>query len=664
MPGQPFHVGAGQSTVVYFPAIIPNDFQQPVMYRLQAKANAATDGEENILPVLSNRMLLTETLPLNTGLRETVQFSWKKLLESGSARTLKHQSLTVEYSGNPAWYAVQSLPYLMEYPYECAEQTFNRFYANALAAQIVSSSKGIEAVFEKWKNMDSAALLSNLQKNTELKNVLLRETPWVLEAQDENQQKKNLGLLFDMIRMNKELKSALDKLSMMQSEAGGFPWFKGGRDDRYITQYIISGIGHLKKLNAVPETEKAVLDQIVKTAIAYLDKEIKKDYDNRPKKEAENISPMQVQYLYMRSFFPGTGLPGAVFPAMNYYRKQALQYWPKQNMYLRGMIALFLYRTGDHKTAKDILASLKENATVSEDQGMYWKTVQPGYYWTESPVETQSLLIEAFNEIGPDLKLTDQMKYWLLRQKQTRHWNNTKATADACYALLLNSSNWLGDSQDAEIRLGDYTIRTTDEKTETGTGYMKKVIPGDSVRAGMGNILVVIHPGSGRAVTPSWGAVYWQYFENLDKITSAASPLSVTKGLYVQKNTASGPLLEPVNEGTMLKPGDKIVMRIIINTDRDMEYIHLKDMRAACLEPVNVLSGYRWQGSLGYYESTRDECSDFFFDYLPKGTHVLEYPLFVTTPGRYSNGISELQCMYAPEFAAHTGGFQIRVAEK
>ena len=663
---QSFSVEAGQSTVVNFSTIIPAKFQQPVVYRLLAKTNtgAASDGEEGIIPVLSNRMLVTETLPLNMTGKESKHFSWEKLLNSNTSTTLQNHSLTVEYTSNPAWYAVQSLPYMMEFPYECAEQTFNRFYANALATQIINSAPGIQAIFEKWKNVDSAALLSNLQKNEELKTVLLRETPWVLEAQNENQQKKNLAMLFDIVRMSRELKSTLDKLKLMQSEGGGFSWFKGGRDDRYITQYIISGIGHLKKLKAIPANEQQVLDQITHTGIAYLDKELKSEYDRRLKNAVEDISPIRIQYLYMRSFFSEIGLPGSVFPALNYYRKQAIQYWPKQNMYLRGMIALFLFRTGDRKTAKDIIASLKENATRSEDLGVFWKSVQPGYYWSESPVETQSLLIEAVDEISPDLKLSDQMKFWLLQQKHTRHWGSTKATADACYALLLSGSNWLAVTQTADIKLGNYSIHMADEKTEGGTGYRKKIISGKDVQPDMGNVQVTVEHESGVHEAPSWGALYWQYFESLNKITLAQSPLSINKALYLEKNTNNGPVLEQVSSGNILKPGDKLKMRIIIKSDRDMEYVHLKDMRAACLEPVNVLSGYHWQGRLGYYETTKDESTSFFFDYLPRGTHVFEYPLFVTTAGTYSNGISTLECMYAPEFAAHTEGLRIRVEEK
>lgn len=663
---QPFRLEAGQSTVLYFSTVIPDNFQLPLVYRLQAKTNdgKAGDGEEGVIPVMSNRMLVTETFPLNMEGRETRSFSWEKLLNSGAGTTLKNQSLTLEYSTNPAWYAVQALPYLMEFPYECAEQTFNRFYANALATQIVNSAPGIRAVLEQWKNGDSSALLSNLQKNEELKTVLLRETPWVLDAQHETQQKKNLALLFDLVKMNNALSSNLDKLKQMQSEGGGFPWFKGGRDDRYITQYILSGIGHLKKLKAIPESERAGLDQVAKSAMAFLDKELKSDYDRRPKKEPENISAIQVQYLYMRSFFPERGLPGPVFPAMNYYRRQAIQYWVKQNKYLQGMIALFLYRTGDLKTAKVILRSLNENATRSEDLGMYWKLVKPGYYWQESLVETQALLIEAFSEMGSDPALTDQMKYWLLQQKHTGGWSNTKSTGEACYALLLKGGNWLDTVQRAEIKLGDYTVRTSDQSTEAGTGYLKEIIPAEKVQPAMGKLEVTVHREDNTKPAPSWGAVYWQYFENLDRITAAESPLSISKALYISKNTGSGPLLAPVNAGNVLKPGDQLVMRIIIKADRDMEYVHLKDMRAACLEPKNVLSGYHWQGDVGYYETTKDESTSFFFDYLPKGTHVFEYPLFVTTAGTYSNGISSLECMYAPEFAAHTEGMHIRVEGK
>jgi hypothetical protein len=680
---QSFKVNASQNEIVFFPAIIPAHSTQPLLYRIIARTNVNgmdySDGEENIIPVLSNRMLVTESLSINMESVGEKHFTFEKLLKSNASGSLRNQSLTIEFTTNPAWYAVQSLPYLMEFPYECAEQTFNRFYANALASHIVQVSPLMEAVFQKWRNTDTAELLTNLQKNQELKSVLLRETPWVLQAESESQQKKNIALLFDMLKMRAALKSALDKLQQAQSETGGFAWFKGGREDRYITQYIISGIGRLRKLNAIPSDMKPSLDKMSRSAIAWLDRTIRTDYDKREKSTASiELKPIQLQYLYMRSLFPEIDIPGNIISAINYYRKLSIDKWMKQTVYMKGMIALFLNRTGDPGTAKDILASLKENATNSAELGTYWKSVSSGIYWQEAPVETQSLLIEVFQELKADPKSIDRMKYWLLQQKRTSHWPTTKATADACYALLLNGDNWLESNQTVSLKLGNYIINSSEEKTAAGSGYFKKIIPGDTVQPDMGSILVNLYRSSDSSgnrqpltvnrqpsdVSPSWGAIYWQYFENIDKISSANTGLSVTKQLFIEKNTDKGPAMDAVTEKNILIPGDKLKIRIIIKSDRDLEYVHLKDMRAACLEPVNVLSGYQWQDGLGYYQTTQDASTSFFFDRLPKGTHVFEYPLYVTIAGKYSNGISTLQCMYAPEFAAHSEGIRLQVDSK
>ncbi|HVY74004.1 MAG TPA: alpha-2-macroglobulin family protein, partial [Puia sp.] len=660
---QSFQVPAGQSTVVFFPLIIPAGFHEPVVYQVKASTPAASDGEQNMVPVLSNRLLVTESFPMNMREQTERSFSWEKLLNSGKSNTLQNQSLTVEYSTNPAWYVVQALPYLIEFPYECAEQTFNRLYADALATQIMNSAPALRQVIESWNGEDSAALLSNLQKNQDLKIALLRETPWVLEAQNENEQKKNLAHLLDLTVMSRQVRSALDKLKQMQTDGGGFPWFTGGRDDRYITQYIATGIGRLRKLRAIPKPQEADLDRILRSSVSFLDAQLVTDYQKRPKKEDEEISPIQIQYLYMRSFFPELPVAAKTNTAIAYYRKKILAQWVKQNMYLRGMAALYFYRTGAKSTAADLLRSLQENATRSEALGMYWKSVQPGYYWQESPVETQSLLIEAFQEMGQPTALIDDMKYWLLQQKHTTHWSSTKATADACYAVLMTGGNWLASGQTVNIQLGG-KINISGEPGEAGTGYFRKTVPGQQVQPAMGNIHIEVQPESGNKPVPSSGALYWQYFENLDRITAGQSALLMEKALYLEKETKNGTVWEPVDATSRLKPGDKLKVRIIIKTDRDLEYVQLKDMRAACLEPVNVLSGYHWQGGLGYYESTSDESTSFFFDWLPKGTNVFEYPLLVTTAGAYSNGISSLQCMYAPEFAAHTGGIRLTVTGK
>lgn len=663
IPSQFFTVAAGQSEAVQFPIQVPYLFNKALVWRIVARAGDFSDGEENTLPVLTNRMLVTETMPLPVRGTGTKNFSFDNLLKSGDSETLQHQALTVEFTSNPAWYAIQALPYLMEYPYDCAEQTWNRYYANSLATFIANSSPKIRQVFEQWKIADTAALLSHLQKNEELKAVLLEETPWVLQAKSEAEQKKNIALLFDMVRMSGELNSSYEKLKQMQSSNGGFVWFKGGPDDRYITQYIVTGIGHLKKLKGIAAGQDAKLNQVLATAIPYLDKKIKEDYDNLVKYKTDLKKHVPgysaIQYLYMRSFFPDHKIPAASQAAYNYFRGRVQQTWTQQNKYMQGMIVLALGRTGDAATPGAILKSLKETSIESEELGMYWKEATRSWWWYEAPVERQALLIEAFQEIGKDSKTVDGLRTWLLKNKQTNNWESTKATAEACYALLLQGTSWLINEPVVTINLGNTIIRSTDEKQEAGTGYFKKTIEGNKVKPDMGNITVSVSPADN--VKASWGGVYWQYFEDLDKIKTASTPLSLVKKLFVETNSDRGPLLTPVNDGDVLKVGNKIKVRIELRVDREMEYVHMKDMRASCLEPVNVLSSYQWQDGLGYYESTKDASTNFFFGNLRKGTYIFEYSLFVTHAGNFSNGVTTIQCMYAPEFSSHSEGVRISV---
>ena len=681
-PTQYFTVAAGQSFAVKFPAGIPYNFNSALTYRIKAisKDGAFSDGEEAALPVLTNRTLVTETLPLNMRNTNKKNFKFDKLLNSASSGSLSNHALTVEYTSNPAWYAVQALPYLIEYPYECAEQSFNRYYANALASFVSNSTPKIKAVFEKWATSplekagdEATALMSNLQKNEELKSALLQETPWVLAAQNESQQKKNIGILFDMVRLAKEKDNTLAKLKEMQSSNGGFTWFKGGPDDRYITQYIITGIGHLRKLNALSAGDYSKLKPIVDKALPYLDARLKDEYDYLIKYKAvlknNNLSNSAIQYLYMRSFFSETAVTSNAKTAYNYYRGQAQQYWLSNSKYMQAMIALALNRTGDVKTPVAIIKSLKENAIYKEEMGMYWKDfTNGGYYWYQAPIESQAMMVEAFTDIDKNNTTVDDLKTWLLKQKQTQNWGTTKATAEACYALLLNGSNWLAEEKEVTINLGNTVIKSIDDKTESGTGYFKKTIEGDKVQQGMGNITVEVKPSKvlpsgGGGGSTSWGAVYWQYFEDLDKITSAETPLKLVKKLFIEKNSDKGPVLQPLNDGDELHIGDKIKVRIELKAHRDMEYIHMKDLRAACMEPTNVISEYKYQGGLGYYESTKDASTNFFFGWLPKGSYVFEYPMFVTHAGNFSNGITTIQCMYAPEFTSHSEGIRVTVAE-
>ncbi len=662
---KPFSAAKGGSASVSWKINIPEGLQA-VVYRITASSGAFSDGEEAAIPVLTNRMLVTESLPLPVKGNQQKTFSFDKLLNSGKAgSTLKNYRLSLEFTSNPVWYAVQALPYLMEYPHECAEQLFSRYYANSLATSIANSNPKIKRVFESWKITSPDALKSKLEKNEELKSVLLQESPWVAEAKNETEQKERIGILFDLNRMSSEQASALKKLADMQYENGGWPWFKGMPESRYITQHVVSGFAHLASMKAFSATDNGETAEMLRKAIAYLDETAQKEFDELKTNDKEylknnHLGADDIQYLYARSYFINAfPLEEPNSEMVNYYLNQTEKFWNTQNNYMKAMMALYLNRTGKEKTAGLIMKSLKETALHSDEMGMYWRNNPQGWFWHQAPVETQAMLIEAFDEVANDPKSVEEMKTWLLKQKQTQNWNTTKATTEAVYALLGRGADLLASDKLAEITVGAEKIdpnKTDKAKPEAGTGYFKASWDASSIKPEMGKVTVT-NPNP----TVAWGAMYWQYFEQLNHITPAQTPLNLSKKLFRERNTPTGPVIEPITESTPIKVGDKIVVRVELRTDRDMEYVHLKDMRASAFEPVDVISGYRYQDGLGYYQSTRDASTNFFISWLAKGTYVFEYKLVASQKGEFSNGITSVQCMYAPEFAAHSEGIRVKV---
>jgi uncharacterized protein YfaS (alpha-2-macroglobulin family) len=417
----------------------------------------------------------------------------------------------------------------------------------------------------------------------------------------------------------------------------------------------------------IPANDKSILAK----AIRYMDDRMLEDFNEIKKQEAKTrqngkespLTYLTVHYLYARSFFiNGYPLPAAAREAFAYFKTQAAAHWVKHNNYLKGMLALALHRYDDTKTAQLILRSLSETALHSDEMGMYWRN-ENGWWWYQAPIETQALMIEAFDEITRDPATVADLQTWLLKQKQTQNWKTTKATAEAIYALLSPSQpsqrgGALSNGELFQITVGDSLI--TPPSGEAGSGYFKTTWYGSEVKPGMGRISITPPSGNERH-SPAWGAAYWQYFEQLDKITPAATGVQINKRLFMKTHSPAGEVLKEITTERPIKTGDKITVRIEIRTDRDMEYVHLKDMRAAAFEPLNVLSGYRWQDGLGYYESTRDAATNFFISYLPKGAYVFEYDLFATQAGEFSNGITTLQCMYAPEFTTHSEGTRVSV---
>ncbi|NJB82080.1 alpha-2-macroglobulin family protein [Wenyingzhuangia aestuarii] len=667
-------VGKG-NTSVSWQLQIPENISA-VQYKIVAASTNYSDGEQNVLPVLSNRMLVTETLPLWVNGGETKTFVLNGL-KNNTSESLKHHQLTLEITSNPAWYAVQALPYLMEYPHECAEQTFARYYANQLASHILNSNPKIKKVFDQWAN--SETLISNLEKNQELKSIIIQETPWLRDAQSETEQKKRIALLFDLSKLENSLEQTINKLDKMQFSSGAFPWFSGSdHSNRYITQHILQGFAHLKHLGVNINHKKT--EKIIEKAQAYVNAELLEDYERllvraenikskaKTKKEGvllaqdylnkKHLYSVQLQYLYIRSFNIQPITDKKLKEAVDYYFHQTIKYWKQESLYNKGLITLIQHRNNHLKTANNVLKSLEENSVTSDEMGMYWKENKASWYWYQSPIETQSLLIEVFSEVANNTKKVDELKKWLLKNKQTQQWKTTKATSEAIYALLLQGSDWLAEDTVA-INIGGEKLEVStleNAKVEAGTGYFKTKWKPAEINTNMATVTL-----TKKDKGVAWGGLYWQYFEDLDKIKTANTPLKLNKKVFVKTNTANGPLLTEVANNTTLKVADLLTVRIELSTDRAMEFIHMKDMRASGLEPVEVLSAYKWQDRLGYYQSTKDASTHFFFDRIDKGIYVFEYDLRVSHKGVFSNGITTIQSMYAPEFSSHSKGIRIEV---
>ncbi|RED19679.1 alpha-2-macroglobulin family protein [Flavobacterium cutihirudinis] len=657
-----FNVGAFGNTTATWTISIPEGLQG-VQYKILAKADNFSDGEENILPVLTNNMLVTESIPVWVRENSTKEYTFENL-KSNNSSTLRNHQFTLEYTSNPTWLAIQSLPYLMEYEHECAEQTFARFYANSLASEIISSNPKIATLFEDWRK--SGKLNSKLEENEELKSLILAETPWLKDAQNENEKKKNLALLFDLEKMKTSQEATFEKLKQKQKSSGGFSWFDGSDENEYITRHILAGLGHLSKLNNKEDNENKI-DEIAKTGIPFLDAKFLESYKNRTK----NLKPTEkliwinpnadLHYLYARSFYlENYKLSDTLKKATKLYIDVIKKDWLSYSLYEKGLATLALNRFGEKETAKKIIESLKETSSNNEDWGMYWIANKSGWFWYQAPIETQALLIEAFAEVNNDTKSVDAMKVWLLKNKQTKNWPTTKSTTEAIYALLMQGTDWLSVKDNTVIKLGDEKIITkklAENEKEAETGYIKLNWKADEIKKEMASIKI-----QNKSKVSGFGGVYWQYFEDLDKIkNNSGAVLSVSKELYLKKSTLKGQELEKITAKNSLKTGDLVTVRLIITSKEDTEYVHLKDMRASCFEPVNVLSEYQYKDRLGYYMSTKDAATHFFFDQINKGTYVLEYDIRVNNSGEFSNGITTIQSMYAPEFASHTKGIRVKV---
>lgn len=641
---QKFDVKGGETGHVNFTFEV-GDKYAVMACRMVADGDTFSDGEQRYIPVLTDKQWVTETVPLNVNGEGAHIFSLENLFNKHS-KTASEQRLTVEFTAHPAWYAVQALPVVAHPQNEDALSWATAYYAHSLAACIVKENPRIKQIFDSWKAQSGTkeTFMSNLQKNQELKNILLAETPWLTEATNEAEQKQRIATLFDLNTMNSQLAVSVEKLGELQNADGAWSWYKGMQGSRYVTTQVME---MLVRLNALTHQDAdSRMQPMIQKGFEYLGKQVAEEYKSMKeaeKKGAVGLRPSEqvLRYLYI-CVLDGKA---PVDKKVNQYFIDKLSGEGKElTIYGKALGAIILQQAGKVAEAKLFMQSLMEYSVVTDEMGRYFDTPKARYSWFSYKIPTEVAAMEAIQRITKDTKAIDEMKRWLLKQKQTQTWETLIATADAVYALMATgASDLLANTGGVEITLGKEMIRTP---VDDAIGYIKKTVIGDVM-----NIKKVRVDKEGTGM--GWGAVYAQYLESMDQIGEQGNGLSVSRQLYKGD--------EALNESAPLKVGDKITVRLTVKADRDMDFVQIKDDRAACMEPLQAVSGFRWSNGLGYYQATKDASTQFFIDQMRKGTYVIEYQVYVNRTGEYQAGIATVQSAYAPEFGGHTGGYRVMV---
>jgi len=642
------------STTVQWKVKVPNGVSSIIIKNV-AKAGEFSDGEQKAIAVLPNRMLVTDAIPVFVKEGQTKTFVLENL-KNNTSKTATNVSNTLELTTNPIWEVIFALPSLKNDNNLSADVVFNKWFADVLASEIFKANPKMKTVFNEYQS--KGLLNSNLEKNQELKQLLLEETPWVLDSKNETEQMAKLARLFDANTMRNSINDDWSELKKLQNPDGGFSWYAGYPSSYYNSLYILKNLGRINEWlkGNLADYQSTEQKEMVSQLVRYVDKEVSRYFEVRK----ENVwSNYVLDYLDTRHYwekeYPLKG-DGKKMKDLVISKAKTAKITDFTFFGLHRAALLFdAYNLKD--ISKKLMTYLKETSVQSETQGVYWKQNLNDWGWYSSKTVNHAGALEAFNKLTPnDANFIEEMKIWLITQKEVSSWDTYRSTADVIYTILNYGKYWTSaESDKATIIWGGKELNNPATKA---TGYVKSAVNSDKLDKNLATVTIT-KPGAGIVQ----GGLFWQYYEDLDKIKSSENYISITKELYKKVKTVNGEELQKITGNSPLKIGDKVTVRMILNTDRNMEFIHLKDMRAAGFEPVDVLSGYQWKNNLGYYQVTKDASTNFYIEYMPKGKYVFEYDYICNAAGTFSNGITTLQNYYAPQMNAHTQGTKVSINE-
>lgn len=640
-----FAIDGHTTATHYFDVEIPDTLSLAGV-RVGASTPLYSDGEQHLLAVLPATQLVTESHPFY--IQPTVNDTtiiFKAMQERMQNRTVASVRTVLEYCDNPAWYAVTALPSLATPLNNSATAVVASLYANRVACGIVTQNKIISQVLKQWSKTHSGALRSQLEQNETLKQILLSQTPWVLDAQNSTEQLQELASLLDTQRAMSLAHEAVKTLADMQSSDGGWAWFKEMQPSFWTTMNILAILSQL------PQWGESEQDETIKTmelaALRYLDNE----YVARHKTRDKSIDYYDLCYLYVRSAYLDVPLSGNTLALHQQQLDSLSSQWYRSDLIEKAYTAITMFRYGKQSVAEEIVNSLRQYATTTPSQGIFWANNRSNSYYNNSAIQAHCAIYEAFELVSPRTTELNAMRQWLLLQKQTQAWGNVPSTIDAVKILLTSGSNWLNEGINTHINWGNKPLPNPHEK-EVTLGYEKYMRNASEVDASDATLTLTQH-----SQHPSWGAIYWQYYDSIAHIQEQGnSEISLTREYYVEREGQLAPIAT-----TALHQGDIVTVRIQFYTHRDMQYITLTDNRPACFEPVQQLPEYQSGGDIWYYQVPADASTQFYIDYLPRGTHIIEYQVYADRKGTYHAGIATLQSYYAPQYTAHTTSSEIIV---
>ena len=619
---------------------------QLLVCKMSVSSATFSDGEQHYLPILPNRERVTVTVPFTQTEPCTKTIDLTSIIPAGSSSA----KLTVEYTNNPAWLMIQALPSIGHPIDKNAISQAASVYANSLGKFILDQNPQTKHVFELWKReATTTSLQSELEKNQELKDLLLNETPWVMDAEREAEQKQRLGDFFDENLLEQRLLSAVTQLAKLQCPDGSWSWWEGMPGSFYMTVEVSEMLVRLRQMTGRQTADAsplAALSSQLDQAFQFMDKEIVELVTEMKKQEKKGIKQTfptfkALQYLYLCTL-DGRNHSASVQQAHTYLKKLLKKDVKHQTIYEKALSALILQQPL-------YVQSLKEWTVYKDDMGRYYDTPRASYSWFDYRIPTQVAAIEAIQQLTPgDTQTIDEMRRWLLQEKRTQAWDTPINSINAIYAFLNGNSQELKPQAKTVLAIDGKAVETSD--ATAGIGYVKASQPYSGER---------LFTAEKTSAGTSWGAVYAQFIQLSSDVSDQQSGISVKREfLSAEANsslsTADSSLFTPfpsearlpVAFHSSLTVGQRIKVRLTIEADRDYDFVQIVDKRAACMEPVSQLSGYRW----GYYCAPKDNATCYYFDLLPKGKRVIETEYYIDRAGRYETGTCTVQCAYAPEF--------------